>query len=115
MKGIKLCAECANYSKEKHRCTLGATKEDDPRNPFYDDCPLPEVAPVVHARWLDCGDFCQCSNCDATRLKEIETYYGKAMWVKSPYCPACGAEMDIKPSTTQADEDKLYSGLVTED
>lgn len=52
MKGIALCAECADYDKRKHCCRRGASREDDPRNPFYDDCPLPEVALVVHGRWI---------------------------------------------------------------
>ena len=46
MKGIALCAECADYDKRKHCCKRGASREDDPRNPFYDDCPLPEVVRV---------------------------------------------------------------------
>ena len=48
MKGITLCAECAYYSMKKHRCTRGAHIETDPKAPFYDDCPLPDVVPVVH-------------------------------------------------------------------
>ena len=32
------------------------------------------------------------------------------------YCPYCGVRIDENPShTTQADEDKQYSGLVAED
>lgn len=40
MKLIKLCGECADYDKKKHRCRRGANREDDPRNTFYDDCPM---------------------------------------------------------------------------
>lgn len=48
MKGITLCAECAYYNKKEHRCTRGSSVETDPKAPFYDDCPLQEVIPVMH-------------------------------------------------------------------
>ena len=35
--------------------------------------------------WIDMGDFEQCSVCEGTHLKEFETRYGKALWVKSKY------------------------------
>lgn len=47
-----------------------------------------------HGRWIDMGDFQSCSICQAARLKEIETHYGKAVWLKTPFCPDCGARMD---------------------
>ena len=50
MKGIKLCAECADYDKKKHRCRRGAIREDDVQNTFYDDCPLPDVMHVVRCK-----------------------------------------------------------------
>lgn len=59
-----------------------------------EDAPTVEAAPVVHGRWVDMGDFCQCSACKSVKLKEIDTYYGKAAWIKTPYCPRCGAKMD---------------------
>ena len=43
--------------------------------------------------WVDMGDFEQCSVCKGTRLKEFQSYYGKTTWVKTPYCPNCGADM----------------------
>jgi hypothetical protein len=43
--------------------------------------------------WIDMGDFEQCSVCKGTRLKEFQSYYGKTTWVKTPYCPNCGARM----------------------
>ena len=56
--------------------------------------PTADVAPVVHGKWIDMGDFEQCSVCTCTRLKEVQTVYGKAIWIKTQYCPACGAKMD---------------------
>lgn len=53
---IRLCAECADYDRKRHRCRRGASREDDPRNTFYDDCPLPDATPVLCVRtnqdWL---------------------------------------------------------------
>lgn len=46
MKGITLCAECTYYDKKKHRCKRGASKERFAIDPFYDDCPLPDVVEV---------------------------------------------------------------------
>lgn len=47
-------------------------------------------------RWIDMGDFEQCSVCHGTHLKVVQTYYGEATWVKTPYCPNCGARMDLE-------------------
>ena len=63
---------------------------------YLETLPTVDAAPVVHGRWEDMGDFCQCSACNGTRLKEIETHYGKAAWVKTTYCPNCGAKMDLE-------------------
>lgn len=43
--------------------------------------------------WRDMGDFEKCSVCKATHLKEFQSYYGKVIWIKTPYCPQCGARM----------------------
>ena len=43
--------------------------------------------------WIDMGDFEKCSVCKGTRLKEFQSYYGKVTWIKTPYCPQCGARM----------------------
>ena len=53
-----------------------------------------DVAPVKHGHWVSFAEFEQCSVCKATHLKTLPTYYGKVTWVKSRYCPACGAKMD---------------------
>ena len=44
-------------------------------------------------KWIDMGDFEQCSVCTGTHLKTVNTVYGKAIWIKSAYCPNCGADM----------------------
>lgn len=43
--------------------------------------------------WIDMADFEQCSECRGTHLKEVDTYYGKAIWIKTDFCPNCGADM----------------------
>lgn len=51
-----------------------------------------DVKPVIHARWIECGDnqpmsndkvYC-CSNCNK----------GKRLFNFIPYCAYCGAEME---------------------
>lgn len=54
----------------------------------------PSVAPRrAEGEWIDMGDFEKCSVCKSTHLKEFQSYYGKVAWVKTPYCPNCGARM----------------------
>lgn len=55
MKGITCCGECGNYSWKKHRCMRGATDETNAANPFYDDCPLPDVS-VAAYKWIPCSE-----------------------------------------------------------
>lgn len=52
MKGITYCGECSDYSYEKHCCKRGAKLEINPKNKFYDDCPLPDVT-VSETHWVD--------------------------------------------------------------
>lgn len=55
-----------------------------------------EIQPTIEpkkGKWIDMGDFEQCSVCLGTRLKEVQTFYGKAIWIKTDFCPNCGADM----------------------
>ena len=53
MKGITICSECASYDMKKHRCRRGANLEENPRDPFYDNCPLPDVVDAEKAmEWI---------------------------------------------------------------
>ena len=56
-------------------------------------CPLVTIEERKKGKWIDMGDFEQCSVCLGTRLKEVQTVYGKAIWLKTDYCPNCGADM----------------------
>lgn len=92
MKGITLCADCAYYSMKKHKCTRGATDEGEPTARFYADCPLDDVVPVVHGRWIlqgfeDCMTRCSVCNVRAPRNNHGEM-------ILSTFCWECGAKMD---------------------
>ena len=66
--------------------------------------------PAKTGRWLVAPHPLnkQCNQCGKFALM-----LGKSLL---PNCPHCGASMDTKTIyTTHADEDKQYSGLVTED
>ena len=54
---------------------------------------LPTIEERKKGKWIDMGDFEQCSVCLGTRLKEVQTFYGKAIWIKTDFCPNCGADM----------------------
>lgn len=54
---------------------------------------MPTIEERKKGKWIDMGDFEQCSVCLGTRLKEVQTVYGKAIWIKTDYCPNCGADM----------------------
>lgn len=53
--------------------------------------PAADVAQVVHAEWVVCGDGdnvpWMCSHCGKTTAHKYKVIYGK-------YCPNCGAKMD---------------------
>lgn len=47
-----------------------------------------DVTKVVHAKWIDCSNGWMCSAC------ERDNTYDK------PYCPNCGAKMDLESEGT---------------
>ena len=55
--------------------------------------PAADVRSVVRGKWIDMADFELCSECKGTHLKEFQSYYGRTLWVKTPFCPNCGADM----------------------
>lgn len=80
----RLCYVCG-ADCDKNLCPVKQTVE------YMPDA---DVEPVRHGEWIDMGDFEQCSACQGTHLKEVNTMYGKAIWIKSARCPNCGALMD---------------------
>lgn len=89
MKGITLCGECGCYDLKKHRCKRGATKDTTPPGSFYADCPLDDVVPVRHGRWIEkpylLGTTRFCGECGEN--------FGMPHGVFK-FCPNCGSRMD---------------------
>lgn len=79
MKGIRFCAECASYSMKEHRCLAGAVDEGRAQDPFYVDCPLPDVVEVVRCK--DCKYRC-CGDC--MKPENVGTY-----WDEEAYDTPC--------------------------
>ena len=57
--------------------------------------PTADVAPIIHARWIEEDGVQTCSNCG----EEHE-------WIdyRAPYCDTCGAKMDAKTELTEVTE-----------
>lgn len=53
------------------------------------EAPAADVAPVIHARWIENGNYQICSNC-------VEEH----AWdeYRASYCEDCGAKMDLEVS-----------------
>lgn len=79
----------AHWGDRKDWCLHGSEIEM-----LIANAPTVEVEPIRHGEWIDMGDFEQCSVCQGTHLKEVNTMYGEAIWIKSARCPNCGAHMD---------------------
>ena len=54
-------------------------------------------------RWIDLGNFEQCSVCMETRLKKFKSDNGEVTWFKTPYCAFCGAKMEGKTDEERND------------
>lgn len=68
------------------------TYTDDQILKILYDIPAADVKPVIHARWIECGDnqpmscdkvYC-CSNCGK----------GRKLFNFTPFCAECGADME---------------------
>lgn len=85
------CEEFDGFYADCNQCLLhGVLKE-------FAAIPAADVAPVVHARWVEDGDnqpmscdkcYC-CSNCHGNRRFE---------WQLKPFCEDCGADMREAPN-----------------
>ena len=106
MKGITCCGDCVQYDWNKHRCKRGFYKENDPLAPFFDNCGLPDVQPVVHGKWEHVSGYAtpggdpiwRCSRCqNGLHVYGVEHgAYGQdiadGQWMA---CPNCGADMRV--------------------
>lgn len=87
-KTVELLRSLGNreYRKEK-----GTIQDAIKMISYPEYTPTADVAPVVHAEWVVCGDGdnvpWMCSHCGKTTAHKYKVIYGK-------YCPNCGAKMD---------------------
>lgn len=80
------CAGCNSYNGVRCRaCGIGDAID------MIENAAAADVAPVVHAEWVVCGDGdnvpWMCSHCGKTTAHKYKVMYGK-------YCPHCWAKMD---------------------
>lgn len=92
MKGIKNCGECVNYDWRRHKCRI-CKDEGTAQDPFYADCPLPDVKEVKHGEWIyqisdlfPADSTKECNQCHARQN----------LFCDDEYCLHCGAKMDEK-------------------
>lgn len=90
-----------NYIKKKHGdCAVTKTLETVIEQ--ISELPTADVAPVIHAHWIDTGESeIVCSHCGHLTIhldfedKTIEMSDGLAFALcNPPYCKHCGAKMD---------------------
>lgn len=65
---------------------------DEEQKALIRKMPAAEVAPVRHGRWIEhvneYENWCECSECK---------YMPDSPLDETPYCPFCGAKMDLEP------------------
>lgn len=52
MKGITCCGDCIYYNWRRKKCRRGNSIETNPRDHFFEDCPLPDAVEANHHRLL---------------------------------------------------------------
>lgn len=66
----------------------------------FDEFPAADVEPVRRGRWIsltDCSNAgVYCSICHKKVYKEDYAWCNRKNKVRSPYCPNCGAKMDLE-------------------
>lgn len=92
----RYCKPCKAEKKDHNGCWCRACWVDDMLDEV--ECFQPsDVAPVMHGRWIVRFDGpynrrrCYCSHCEKNN-----GVGGIAKNQEKPYCPNCGAKMDIK-------------------
>lgn len=54
--------------------------------------PPTDVIPVVHSRWIKTADGAECEKCGREAVYQIIDDH----WEYEPFCPHCGAIMNVK-------------------
>ena len=60
-----------------------------------EDCPTIDAVPVVRGEWKPIfkgADTCECSVCKSEGFSDSD--FG---FIATPYCPNCGAKMEVEP------------------
>ena len=60
-----------------------------------EDCPTIDAVPVVRGKWKPIfkgADTCECSVCKSEGFSDSD--FG---FIATPYCPNCGAKMEVEP------------------
>lgn len=94
MKGISCCGDCAYFISK--RCIGGGKDAGSAQDPFYKDCPLPDVVERKRGEWVwpnvaKKRDRPYCSVCLNDAFWDDD--YG---FVTESFCPNCGADMREK-------------------
>ena len=83
------CYNCRNFKDMK--CDYCGTAD---YIYMIEDMPAADVAPVVHGRWIDKGEYAVCTECggrSGTQYDGVEP-----IPLMTQFCPNCGAKMDEK-------------------
>ena len=81
------CYNCRNFKDMK--CDYCGTAD---YIYMIEDMPAADVAPVVHGRWIDKGEYAVCTECG---VRSGTQYDGvEPIPLMTQFCPNCGAKMD---------------------
>jgi hypothetical protein len=103
------CATCAMYDVYCHATGKRIVNIDDALI-RQEDCPLVEIEPIIHAKWLMPDKYYskdiwrKCSNC-GTHIEKYHkyiSYIGETHYTEHilNFCPICGADMRGKTNET---------------
>ena len=96
MKIVERCGECGFYDFKRHKCKRGAHVENDPKSPYYDDCPLPDAPDRKKGEWKskDLDGFRKYEMiCPFCGSEYVDNYDGYIDAYEFNFCPNCGAEL----------------------
>ena len=81
------CYNCRNFKDMK--CEYCGTAD---YIYMIEDMPAADVAPVVHGRWIDKGEYAVCTECG---VRSGTQYDGvEPIPLMTQFCPNCGVKMD---------------------
>ena len=87
----RYCLPCKEAGKDHSGCKCRACWVDDMRGDVI-CAPAADVDPVVHGRWEPGNPICPV--CGGNKFKDLDADIW-ADW-EPPYCPNCGAKMDLE-------------------